>query len=155
MAGGCAFCAIVAGDAEAHLVFEDEASLAFLDARPLFAGHTLLVPREHHETLADLPGELVEPLFANARRLSIAMLRRAAQRDVPTVMARALNPAWGIPRHRQVDHYAGVREARIASVSHGRDGGPRPFPVEVDGDYIGAHTELELGIEPRALTVVA
>jgi len=70
---GCAFCAILTGEAEAHVVFEDEASLAFLDARPLFAGHTLLVPRAHHETLAELPAELVGPLFANARRLSIAV----------------------------------------------------------------------------------
>jgi len=70
---GCAFCAIASGETDAQIVFEDEVSLAFLDARPLFAGHTLLVPREHHETLADLPEELVQPLFANAGRLSVAI----------------------------------------------------------------------------------
>jgi histidine triad (HIT) family protein len=69
----CAFCRIVAGETEAHVVFEDEVSLAFLDNRPLFHGHSLLVPREHHETLADLPAELVEPLFANAQLLSVAV----------------------------------------------------------------------------------
>jgi histidine triad (HIT) family protein len=69
----CRFCQIVAGDESAHLVFEDELSLAFLDNRPLFPGHSLLVPREHHETLADLPGELVGPLFANAQLLSAAI----------------------------------------------------------------------------------
>jgi histidine triad (HIT) family protein len=69
----CAFCRIVAGETEAHLVFEDDVSLAFLDNRPLFHGHSLLVPREHHETLADLPDDLVAPLFANAQRLSIAI----------------------------------------------------------------------------------
>jgi histidine triad (HIT) family protein len=69
----CRFCQIVAGDESAHLVFEDELTLAFLDNRPLFPGHSLLVPRDHHETLADLPGELVEPLFANAQRLSEAV----------------------------------------------------------------------------------
>ena len=47
--------------------------MAFLDHRPLFHGHTLLIPRDHHETLADLPGVLVEPLFANARFLSTAV----------------------------------------------------------------------------------
>ena len=47
--------------------------MAFLDARPLFPGHTLLVPREHHETLWDLPDELVAPLFADAKRLSEAV----------------------------------------------------------------------------------
>jgi histidine triad (HIT) family protein len=69
----CAFCRIVAGETEAHLVFEDDVSLAFLDNRPLFHGHSLLVPREHHQTLADLPDDLVAPLFANAQLLSIAI----------------------------------------------------------------------------------
>jgi histidine triad (HIT) family protein len=71
----CRFCQIVAGAESAHLVFEDEVTLAFLDNRPLFPGHSLLVPREHHETLADLPGELVGPLFANVKRLSEAVPR--------------------------------------------------------------------------------
>ncbi len=71
----CRFCQIVAGDESAHLVFEDELTLAFLDNRPLFPGHSLLVPRDHHETLADLPGELVGPLFANAKLLSEAVPR--------------------------------------------------------------------------------
>ena len=70
---GCLFCAIVAGEADAHLVFEDELSIAFLDVRPLFPGHTLLVPREHHEALWDLPEALVEPYFANVRKLSAAV----------------------------------------------------------------------------------
>jgi histidine triad (HIT) family protein len=69
----CRFCQIVAGDESAHLVFEDEVSMGFLDNRPLFHGHTLLVPRDHHETLADLPAELVGPLFATAQRLSVAV----------------------------------------------------------------------------------
>jgi histidine triad (HIT) family protein len=69
----CAFCAIVSGERDAHLVFEDGRSLAFLDNRPLFPGHSLLVPRRHHETLADLPGELVGPLFANVQLLSRAI----------------------------------------------------------------------------------
>ncbi|HEU4980646.1 MAG TPA: HIT family protein, partial [Solirubrobacterales bacterium] len=54
-------------------VLEDEHSIGFLDNRPLFHGHTLLVPRGHHETLADLPDDLVGPLFANARLLSTAV----------------------------------------------------------------------------------
>jgi histidine triad (HIT) family protein len=71
----CAFCEIVGGRRDAHIVLDDELSLAFLDQRPLFPGHTLLVPREHHETLIDLPQELLGPLFANARLLANAMER--------------------------------------------------------------------------------
>ncbi len=69
----CLFCRIVSGDEPAHLVFEDELSLAFLDVRPLFEGHALLVPRAHHQTLVDLPAELVGPYFANAQLLSGAI----------------------------------------------------------------------------------
>jgi histidine triad (HIT) family protein len=69
----CLFCRIIAGEIEAQIVFEDEIALAFLDHRPLFPGHTLLVPREHHETLADLPDELVEPYFLDLRLLSVAV----------------------------------------------------------------------------------
>jgi histidine triad (HIT) family protein len=69
----CRFCQIVAGDESAHLVFEDERTIAFLDNRPLFPGHSLLVPRDHHETLADLPDELLGPLFGNARLLAAAI----------------------------------------------------------------------------------
>ena len=73
MPRACVFCAIVAGEAPAQVVLDDDDCLAFLDTRPLFPGHTLLVPRAHHETLVDLPPDLVEPLFANARRLASAV----------------------------------------------------------------------------------
>jgi histidine triad (HIT) family protein len=72
-APGCLFCAILAGDAPAHVVLDDDVALAFLDARPVFPGHTLLVPRDHVETLLDLPDESVGPLFVRARRLAGAM----------------------------------------------------------------------------------
>ena len=71
----CRFCQIVAGDESAHVVLDDERTVAFLDNRPLFPGHALLVPREHHETLADLPPDLMGPLFENARLLSVAVPR--------------------------------------------------------------------------------
>jgi histidine triad (HIT) family protein len=69
----CAFCSIVSGEAEAHIVFEDDVSLAFLDDRPLFPGHSLLIPREHLKTIWDLPDELLATLFENARLLSRAV----------------------------------------------------------------------------------
>ena len=71
--GGCLFCSIASGEADAHVVFEDEISIAFLDIRPLFPGHTLLIPRAHHEALWDLPEELVGPYFSNARLLATAV----------------------------------------------------------------------------------
>jgi histidine triad (HIT) family protein len=70
MESECLFCRIVAGDVAAATVFEDELSLAFLDHRPLFPGHCLLIPKTHYETLADLPEDLTGPLFGNARLLA-------------------------------------------------------------------------------------
>jgi len=71
----CLFCDIVSGVAASYRVFEDDVSVAFLDHRPLFPGHCLLVPREHHETLNDLPARLVGPLFGNAQLLARAVER--------------------------------------------------------------------------------
>jgi histidine triad (HIT) family protein len=70
----CVFCEIARGETAAHVVFEDVVSVAFLDVRPVFEGHTLLVPRDHHETLADLPRDLIDPLFVNAQMLSRAVV---------------------------------------------------------------------------------
>ena len=61
----CVFCKIVSGSLEAAIVFEDESSLAFLDNRPLFHGHTLLIPKEHVETLPDLAPNLINQFFSN------------------------------------------------------------------------------------------
>jgi histidine triad (HIT) family protein len=69
----CVFCEIVRGEVPAHVVLSDELTLGFLDFRPLFPGHTLLIPRSHMETLADLPEDLMIPFFANAQLLSRAM----------------------------------------------------------------------------------
>ena len=73
MAKPCVFCEIVSGAKEALTVYEDEATVAFLDHRPLFPGHVLLVPRPHRELLADLSADEVGPLFQNARLLSVAV----------------------------------------------------------------------------------
>ncbi|HEX8205625.1 MAG TPA: HIT family protein [Solirubrobacteraceae bacterium] len=72
-AAGCLFCRIIAGDAPAHVVLEDADFVAFLDIRPLFPGHVLLVPREHHETLWDLPEPLAGPLALRTRDLAVAV----------------------------------------------------------------------------------
>jgi histidine triad (HIT) family protein len=66
----CLFCKIAAGEVRARLVFEDELSLAFLDHRPVFPGHCLLIPKQHFETLTDLPENLVGPFFKNVQLLS-------------------------------------------------------------------------------------
>ena len=75
MSAGCVFCAIATGTATAAIVASDDAGLAFLDLEPLFPGHCLVVPRAHHETLTDLPEDLVAPLFSLARSVALAVER--------------------------------------------------------------------------------
>ena len=70
----CLFCAIVAGEHPAALVLEEEHVVAFLDIRPVFKGHALLVPRRHVETLPELPAELRDPFLEAAQRLSAAVV---------------------------------------------------------------------------------
>jgi histidine triad (HIT) family protein len=69
----CLFCSIIAGSTPAHVVLETPEVVGFLDVRPVFKGHTLLVPREHVATLVELPDELMVPLFGAARSLAAAV----------------------------------------------------------------------------------
>jgi histidine triad (HIT) family protein len=69
----CVFCRIIAGEVPAHMVLEDDEFVAFLDARPVFKGHVLVVPRRHYVTLADLPAPVVGPLFERVRLVSAAL----------------------------------------------------------------------------------
>ncbi|WP_326686619.1 MULTISPECIES: HIT family protein [unclassified Streptomyces] len=74
----CVFCKIIDGEQSAHRIYEDGAVVAFLDRRPLFSGHTLVVPRAHVETLTDLPEESTGPYFSAVRRVTGAVERGMA-----------------------------------------------------------------------------
>ena len=69
----CVFCKIVEGTLESPIVFEDESTLAFLDHRPLFQGHTLVIPKKHFETLTDLPSTTISTFFRSVQMLSRAV----------------------------------------------------------------------------------
>jgi len=68
----CLFCSVI-GELAVRVVFEDDVSIGFLDHRPVFPGHCLLIPKQHFETLADLPADLIEPLFKNVQLLAKAV----------------------------------------------------------------------------------
>ena len=70
---GCLFCDVVEGRVDVVVVASSEHTVAFLDRSPVFYGHTLVVPRHHHETLGDLPEGLLQPLFADVQRISTAV----------------------------------------------------------------------------------
>ncbi len=70
----CLFCDIAAGTARADVVHADDDLIAFLDIRPLFKGHTLVVPRQHVATLPDLPAALRDPFLARVQEIAAAMV---------------------------------------------------------------------------------
>src|SRR4249919_2880915 len=74
MAADCVFCSIIAGDIAAEIVLDEPDFVAFLDARPVFKGHTLLVPRDHVVTLLDLPAALRDGFLEAAQRLARAVV---------------------------------------------------------------------------------
>ena len=69
----CAFCAIATGEAPAHLVVDEVEVLGFLDVKPLFPGHVLVVPRAHVETLDELPADQLGPFFGHVQAVSRAV----------------------------------------------------------------------------------
>lgn len=118
----CAFCAIAAGDTPADIVLDTPAVLAFLDHRPLFKGHTLVIPRAHVETLRDLDGDLRDELFARVQQVAAAVqdatssvgsfvaLNNVVSQSVPHVHVHVVprNRKDGLrgffwPRHRYAD----------------------------------------------------
>jgi histidine triad (HIT) family protein len=78
--GICAFCEIVSKDRDAHIVFESEECMAFLDARPLFHGHCLVVPKEHVVTVMEATDKLLCSLSSASKKLSVAV-KEATESD--------------------------------------------------------------------------
>jgi diacylglycerol kinase family enzyme len=74
---------------------------------------------------------------------------------MPTLIPRLFSEKRPAARHRQIEHFEGVTAASVTSISQTKDGIDRPFPIQVDGDYIGEKTRLELSVLPGALTIVA
>jgi diacylglycerol kinase family enzyme len=104
---------------------------------------------------ARLPIRICEDIGLDDGTISMALLRRAKQRDMVPIATRVLSSGMHVSKHRQIEEFDDVAEATVRSISMDEDGQPRPFPVQVDGDYIGEHTELRFSVDPGALTIVA
>lgn len=73
MSESCSFCKIMLGEGQASIVYEDDRVLAFMDLHPANVGHTLVVPREHWETIYGIPERVLAELFAVVKRVSVAV----------------------------------------------------------------------------------
>ena len=93
---------------------------------------------------------MVEPAGLNTGSLSVAVLKRATALELPTLIPRLLSGrARSVMRHRQIESLPEVSIARVEAIDD------RPFPVQVDGDYIGEFSEVEFGVKPGGLLAVA
>jgi histidine triad (HIT) family protein len=134
----CIFCQIASRAIPAAIVFEDGESLAFLDHRPVFPGHCLLIPKRHLDSLVDVEPPLLGKLFANARLLALAMekglgaegafvaLNNRVSQSVPHVHVHVVPRTKGDglkgffwPRHkyRDAEHMEEVRRALAEAMS--------------------------------------
>src|SRR5260221_5525114 len=104
---------------------------------------------------ASRPIRVCEGIAIDDGTLSLGVLKRATQRDMPTLITRLFGESGPAARHRQVEHFDDVAEATVTSISEDKDGALRPFPLQVDGDYIGDRTRVELRADPGTLTIVA
>jgi diacylglycerol kinase family enzyme len=104
---------------------------------------------------ASRPVRVCEGIEIDDGTLSLGVLKRAAQRDMPTLIPRLFSEGRPAAGHSQIEHFEDVYEAKVSSISAAADGSPRPFPIQVDGDYIGEASEITLRVVPAALTVVA
>ncbi len=100
------------------------------------------------------PIQVCEGIAIDDGTLSLAVLKRAAQRDMPTLIGRLLSGKTAVG-HKQVVHFDDVTAATVTAISEDKEGAPRPFPVQVDGDYIGDRATVSLGVLPGGLTIVA
>ena len=101
------------------------------------------------------PIRVCEGIAIDDGTLSIGVLKRAAQRDMPTLITRLFSESKPAARHKQVVHFDDVTHAVVETASLAKDGSVRPFPLQVDGDYIGERERIELRVAPSALTIVA
>jgi diacylglycerol kinase family enzyme len=101
------------------------------------------------------PVRVCEGIEIDDGALSVGVLKRAAQRDMPTLVSRLFSERRPAAHHRQIEHFDHVTEATVTSISQTKDGTTRPFSVQVDGDYIGERTRVGLRVAPAALTIVA
>ncbi len=119
-------------------------------------GITALVQNSDPYTyFASRPVRVCEDIALDDGTLSVAVLRRAAQRDVVTLVPRLLGRRLRAADHRQIEILSGIRTLQVSSTSRDAEGRPRAFPMQVDGDYIGDQSRVELSVDPGALTVVS
>lgn len=125
------------------------------DGAPVEGVTTIAQNSDPFTYFSNRPIFVCEGIAIDDGTLSLAVLKRATQRDMPTLIPRLFSARRPAARHRQVDGFDDVAGAVVESISEDRSGATRPFQLQVDGDYIGERTRIELGVDRGALTIIA
>jgi diacylglycerol kinase family enzyme len=99
------------------------------------------------------PVRVCRPTALDDGRLSMTVLEKARQRDMPALAWKLLTGRGSVSDHPQVTSFDQLRSATVTALE--RDGEPLPFPLQVDGDYIAEYTEARFEVRPGALSVIA
>ncbi len=130
MAADCIFCKIVKGEAPSHKVYEDGQVLAFLDIRPVNKGHTLVIPKQHYETLMDIPGLVLQELAVALKKVASAVKKGTGAGGI------SINMSNGAVAGQVVPH------AHIHVIPRMKDDGLKLWPQhEYEEGEIGKYAE--------------
>jgi diacylglycerol kinase family enzyme len=140
-----------------HYLYRPVRMRVEVDGREPVEGVTILAQNSDPFTyFASRPIHVCEGIAIDDGTLSLGVLKRAAQRHMPSLVTRLLaGEKLSTAAHRQVEHFDDVLGATVVSTSQDRSGAIRPFPVQVDGDYIGEREQVEIRVAPASLTVVS
>jgi diacylglycerol kinase family enzyme len=121
-----------------------------VDGRELDGVTVIVQNADPYTYFASRPIRICEGASLENGTLSMAVLKRATPLEIPTIIPRVFSGrARTVQRHRQIEGFQGLRNARVRSLDE------KPFPLEVDGDFIGEFDAVDYGISPRALAVVS
>ena len=127
MSGSCTFCKIASGEGQASIVHENRNVMAFMDLYPANVGHTLVMPKEHWETIYELPEEILADLFVVVKRVAIAVKKAVNAQGINIVQSNE-RAAFQLVRHLHVhviprfegDAITKAFEVMVAPTRHGK-----------------------------------
>ena len=130
MEENCIFCRIIGGEEMVSIVHEDRAAIAFLDVQPVSHGHTLVVSKEHYETLFDLPEELLTHCMAVAKRIAPGLRRAVGAHAINVFSANGKAGGQDVPHFHM--HLIPIREGEPFALQLPPDDAPIPLRAELD-----------------------
>lgn len=130
MEESCIFCRIIGGEEMVSIVYEDRQAIAFLDVQPVSRGHTLVVSKEHYETLFDVPEDLLTHCMAVAKRIAPGLRRAVGAEAINVFSANGKAGGQDVPHFHM--HLIPIREGEPFALQLPLEDAPIPQRAELD-----------------------